>query len=177
METVKTALSNTLKLKQRKENSMLKILLIIIIILNIILSIYLGIKVSQYKILSEDDKSYIETIKQLKEKQNSVENQISKKNKELNNINKKIQEYEKVLEGNAKYIMKINISQSHFTLDISEHLKDSMNEIEIYVETSKEFYDKYNVGDIIADDFRVGSLIFKGSFGNWEVKVADKQIV
>lgn len=155
----------------------IKIILVIIIILNIILSIYLEIKVSQYKILSEDDKEYIETIKQLKQEQSSIENQISNKNIELENINQKIQEQEKVLEGNAKYIMKINISQSHFTLDISEHLKDSMNDIDIYVEVSKEFYDKYSVGDTIADDFRVGSLIFKGSFGNWKVKVADKQIV
>ena len=41
----------------------------------------------------------------------------------------------------------------------------------------EEFYNKYNVGDTIADDFRVGNMIFKGSFGNWKVKVADKQIV
>lgn len=155
----------------------IKIILVIIISLNIILSIYLGIKVSQYKILSEDDKKYIETIKQLKQEKNNVENQIANKKTELNNINKKIQEQEKVLTGNAKYIIKINISQSHFTLDISEHLKDSMNDIDIYVEVSKEFYDKYSVGDTIADDFRVGSLIFKGNFGNWEVKVTDKQIV
>lgn len=154
-----------------------KTLLIIIMILNIILSVYLGIKVSQYKILSEDDKKYIETIKQLKQEQSNVENQISDKKIELNNINKKIQYQEKVLTGNAKYIMKINISQSHLTLDITEHLKDSMNDIDIYIEVSKEFYDKYNVGDTIAYDFRVGSMILKGSFGNWEVKVSDKQII
>lgn len=155
----------------------IKIILVIIIILNIILSIYLGIKVNQYKILSKDDKEYIETIKQLNQEQSTLENQIANKKTELNNINKKIQEQEKVIQGKAKYIMKINISQSHFTLNISEHLKDSMNDIDIYVEVSKAFYDKYSVGDTIADDFRVGSLIFKGSFGNWKVKVADKQIV
>lgn len=154
-----------------------KIFLIIIIILNIMLSIYLGIKVSQYKILSEDDKKYIENIKQLKQEQIIAENQIANKKTELNNINQKIQDQEKVLTENAKYIMKINISQSHFTLDITEHLKDSMNDIDIYIEVSKGFYDKYDVGDTIADDFRVGSLILKGSFGNWEVKVTDKQIV
>ena len=73
--------------------------------------------------------------------------------------------------------MKINISQTHFTLNISEHLKDDMNDIDIYIEVSEEYYNKYNIGDTIADDFRVGSMIFKGSFGNWKVKVADKQIV
>lgn len=141
------------------------------------MSIYLEIKVSQYKILSKDDKEYIETIKQLNQEQSTLENQIVNKKTELNNINKKIQEQKKVIEGKAKHIMKINISQSHFTLNISEHLKDSMNDIDIYVEVSKTFYDKYSVGDTIADYFRVRSLIFKGSFGNWKVKVEDKQIV
>ena len=73
--------------------------------------------------------------------------------------------------------MKINISQSHLTLSVSEHLKDAMNDIDIYIEVSEEYYNKYNIGDTIADDFRVGSMIFKRSFGNWKVKVADKQIV
>lgn len=154
-----------------------KFIIITIILLNIVLLIYLGIKSSQYKILSEDDKKYIESIKQLKQEQTSIENNIYNKNIELSNINKTIEEQQKVLNKTAKYIMKLNISQAHFTLDISEHLKDSMNDIEIYIETSKDFYDKYNVGDIISDDFRVGSFIFKGSFGSWKIKVADKQII
>lgn len=73
--------------------------------------------------------------------------------------------------------MKINISQSHFTLDITEYLKDSMNDIDIYIEVSEEYYNKYNIGDTIADNFRIGSWIFKNSFGKWKVKVADKQII
>lgn len=154
-----------------------KFIIITIILLNIVLLIYLGIKSSQYKMLSEDDKKYIESIKQLKQEQTSIENNIYNKNIELSNINKIIEEQQKVLNKTAKYIMKLNISQTHFTLDISEHLKDSMNDIEIYIETSKDFYDKYNVGDTISDDFRVGSFIFKGSFGSWKIKVADKQII
>lgn len=154
-----------------------KFIIIIILLLNIVLLIYLGIKSSQYKMLSEDDKKYIESIKQLKQEQTSIENNIYNKNIELSNINKTIEEQQKVLNKTAKYIMKLNISQTHFTLDISEHLKDSMNDIEIYIETSKDFYDKYNIGDTISDDFRVGSFIFKGSFGSWKIKVADKQII
>ena len=156
---------------------MKKYILSVLIILNIILAIILGIRTNKYKILSEDDKKYIETIKQLKQEQNDLNIQISNKNNELVNINNQIVQQNKVLNGTAKYIMKINISQSHFTLSISEHLKDSMNDIDIYIEVSEEFYNKYNVGDIIADDFRVGSMIFKGSFGNWKVKVAEKQII
>ena len=82
----------------------------------------------------------------------------------------------KIADGSAKYIMKINIAQSHFTLDIGQHLKDAMNDIDIYIEVSEDYYNKYNVGDVISDEFRVGSLIFKGSFGNWEIKVAEKII-
>lgn len=103
--------------------------------------------------------------------------QITKQKSELENINNKIEQQNKILTGTAKYIMKINISQSHYTLDISEHLKNSMNDIDIYIEVSEEYYHKYNIGDTIADDFRVGSMIFKGSYGKWKVKVADKQIV
>ena len=156
---------------------MKKYILIIAIIVNIVLAISLGIKNSQYKILSEDDKKYIAKIEELKNKQYEVENQIYTKQSELIEVEKKIEENKKIANGSAKYIMKINIAQSHFTLDLGEHLKDSMNDIDLYIEVSEEYYNKYNVGDTIADDFRIGSLIFKGSFGNWKIKVTEKQIV
>lgn len=154
-----------------------EIILIILIIINVVLGITLGIKNNKYKVLSEDDKKYIETITQLKQEQKDLNIQITNKNNELSNINNKINQQNKVLNGTAKYIMKINISQTHLTLSPSEHLKYAMNDIDIYIEVSEEFYNKYNVGDTIANDFRVGSMIFKGSFGNRKVKVADKQIV
>ena len=156
---------------------MKKYILIGMIIANIILSIFFVVKIDKYKILSEDDKQYISKIKELKEEQLNIERQINNKNNELSSVEKLIQEKNKVASGKAKYIMKINISQSHLTLSVSEHLKDAMNDIDIYIEVSEEYYNKYNIGDTIADDFRVGSMIFKGSFGNWKVKVADKQIV
>lgn len=156
---------------------MKKYILIIAIIVNIVLAISLGMKNSQYKILSEDDKKYIAKIEELKNKQYEVENQIYTKQSELIEVEKKIEENKKIANGSAKYIMKINIAQSHFTLDLGEHLKDTMNDIDLYIEVSEEYYNKYNVGDTIADDFRVGSLIFKGSFGNWKIKVTEKQIV
>lgn len=156
---------------------MKKYILIIAIIVNIVLAISLGIKNSQYKILSEDDKKYIAKIEELKNKQYEVENQIYTKQSELIEVEKKIEENKKIANGSAKYIMKINIAQSHFTLDMGEHLKDSMNDIDLYIEVSEEYYNKYNIGDTIADDFRVGSLMFKGSFGNWKIKVSEKQIV
>lgn len=82
----------------------------------------------------------------------------------------------KIENGTAKYIVTFNIKQSHFTLDISQHLKDSLNDISIQIPVDKEYYDSVEVGDVVADDFRVGSLIFKGSFGNWDVRIEDKVI-
>lgn len=82
----------------------------------------------------------------------------------------------KVENGTAKYIITFRIKQTHFTLDIGEHLKDSMNEITIDIPVDKEYYDSLSVGDIINDEFRMGSLIMHGSFGNWKVVVDNKAI-
>lgn len=83
----------------------------------------------------------------------------------------------KVESGTAKYVLTINIKQTHFTLDIREHLKDTMNDISIQIPVDKEYYDCVNVGDTIDDSFRMGSFIFKGSFGSWKITVTDKKIV
>ena len=82
----------------------------------------------------------------------------------------------KIQSNTAKYIVTLNIKQSHFTLDLGQHLKDEMNDISIQIPVDKEYFDSINVGDTIADDFRMGSLIFKGSFGNWKVTVQAKEI-
>lgn len=83
----------------------------------------------------------------------------------------------KVEKDLAKYVVTFNIKQSHFTLDIGQHLKDEMNDISIQIPVDKDYYDSVEVGDVINDDFRMGSFIFKGSFGNWDITVEDKEIV
>lgn len=75
------------------------------------------------------------------------------------------------------YVIELEISQSHFSLDLGEHLKDSMNEITIPIQVSEEYYYSVKEGDTLSDEFRVGSLLFKGSIGSWDIKVAQKQIV
>ena len=82
----------------------------------------------------------------------------------------------KIDNGLAKYVITFNIKQTHFTLDIGEHLKDAMNDISIEIPVDKEYYDSVQVGDTIDDSFRVGSFIWKGSFGNWKVTVESKNI-
>lgn len=78
--------------------------------------------------------------------------------------------------GTAKYILTLEIKQTHFTLKTSEHLKDAMNAIEIQIPVDKEYYDSVEVGQNIADEFRMGSLVFKGTFGNFKVSVIKKEI-
>lgn len=82
----------------------------------------------------------------------------------------------KVENGTAKYIITFRIKQTHLTLDIGEHLKDSMNEITIEIPVDKEYYNSLSVGDVINDDFRMGSLVMHGSFGSWRITVANKEI-
>lgn len=89
---------------------------------------------------------------------------------------KEMETAEKERTNTATYIVVLNISQSHFTLDWEEHLKDSMNDLDIPIPVSKEFYDTVEKGTVIDDSFRMGSFIFKGSIGNWDVVVSDKYV-
>ncbi len=107
-------------------------------------------------------------ISELQEKKTDLQNEVS----ELENITVEKKEEN----GTAKYVLTLEIKQSHFTLDISEHLKDSMNAIEIQIPVDKEYYDSVEVGQDIADEFRMGSLVFKGTFGNFKVSVIKKEI-
>jgi len=101
---------------------------------------------------------------------------------ELDSLNKQKAEIENEIiaakeeNGTAKYVVTFCIKQEHFTLDLSEHLKDSMNEATIEIPVDKEYYDSVSVGTTINDDFRVGSLIMHGSYGNWDISVVGKEI-
>lgn len=72
------------------------------------------------------------------------------------------------------YIVEFEIKQSHFTLDISEHLKDSINKLTFEVPVDKDYYNKVYVGQEITDSFRMGSFVMKGSIGKWKITVKNK---
>lgn len=99
---------------------------------------------------------------------------------EIESLEEEIEELESIRDGliskdDVVYIVEIEISQSHFSLDIEDHLKDSMNAITIPIEVSQEYYYSVEKGDILNSDLRVGSMVFKGSFGSWNIVVKDKQ--
>ena len=104
-----------------------------------------------------------------------LESEIAQLEAERDRLNEEILDT-KIDNNLAKYVIAFNIKQTHFTLDIGEHLKDAMNDISIEIPVDKEYYDSVEVGDAIDDSFRVGSFIWKGSFGNWKVTVESKDI-
>ena len=104
-----------------------------------------------------------------------LESEIAQLEAERDRLNEEILNT-KIDNGLAKYVITFNIKQSHFTLDLGEHLKDAMNDISIEIPVDKEYYDSVEVGDVIDDSFRMGSFIWKGSFGNWKVTVESKGI-
>ena len=104
-----------------------------------------------------------------------LESEIAQLEAERDRLNEEILDI-KIDNNLAKYVITFNIKQTHFTLDIGEHLKDAMNDISIEIPVDKEYYDSVEVGDTIDDSFRVGSFIWKGSFGNWKVTVESKDI-
>ena len=104
-----------------------------------------------------------------------LESEIAQLKAERERLNEEILNT-KIDNGLAKYVITFNIKQTHFTLDIGEHLKDAMNDITIEIPVDKEYYDSVEVGDVIDDSFRMGSFIWKGSFGNWKVTIESKDI-
>lgn len=78
--------------------------------------------------------------------------------------------------GQEQYIVTFEMSQSHLTLSISEHIKDAMNKATFDMPVDKRFYDSVKPGQRIVNDFRAGSFIMRGSFGNWSLTVKSKRI-
>ena len=75
------------------------------------------------------------------------------------------------------HVVTFEASQSHITLDIGTLIKDAMNTTEFEVMVDKRYYDSVEVGQSINNDFRIGSLLMKGSVGSWDIKDADKKVV
>jgi len=109
---------------------------------------------------------------------NTKNNTISQLDKTIASKNETLEEMDIYLDGSKPlYVLSIELSQSHFSLDITQHVKDAMNAIEFDIPVDKDFYDEVKVGDEILDDFRMGSFIMNGSFGDWEMEVTHKKIV
>lgn len=119
---------------------------------------------------------------QLDSKISSLKTEISSLEEEKVQLEQEKQKLEtevsekKVENGTAVYIVTINIAQEHPVWDMKNNIKDSMNDVDIDIPVSKEFYDSVEVGTVLDDSFRAGSFIISGSIGSWNIKVTDKKI-
>lgn len=118
----------------------------------------------------------------LKAERENLETEISELEEDIRTLQSEKNSIEKLIQDLReendipKYIVTFEIGQQHVTLDIGDLLKDEINKTELEVMVSKEYYDAVDVGTVVNDDFRVGSLALKGSFGTWNIKVINKRI-
>lgn len=75
-----------------------------------------------------------------------------------------------------KYIVKFEIKQGTFTLDPFEHIKNSMNAIEVEIPVSKDYYNRLSVGQDLTDAFKFGSLVMDGDFSSLHMRVKSKRV-
>lgn len=106
------------------------------------------------------------------------------RNSEVENLKKEnaalYEQLKKIQNGSnaeaPKYILKLHLKQSHLSLSIKKHIKDAINSVDFEIPVDKEFFDSVKKGTSIVDDFRFGSLVLNGSFGDWELTVKEKII-
>lgn len=123
-------------------------------------------------------------IEKLKMERNSLQNEVyllredvETQEAEVKKLDKKLNEMHIYESGKTpKYILKLKLKQSRLSFDVTKHIKDGMNAIQFELPVDKDFYNSVNVGTEIVDNFRTGSFILYGSFGNWKMKVIDKEI-
>lgn len=72
-------------------------------------------------------------------------------------------------------ILVLEMSQTHFTLDLTTHFKNAMNAVKFAMPVDCKYYDSVSIGDnLLKKNFRWGSFFMKGSIGNWNLKVKEK---
>lgn len=76
-----------------------------------------------------------------------------------------------------RYILTLEVRQSHFSLNIMMHINDAANVTTFQIPVDKQFFDSVQEGTVLNNDFRTGSLLLKGSIGSWKIKVKNKQII
>ena len=118
----------------------------------------------------------------LKAERENLETEISELEEDIRTLQSEKNSIEKLIQDLREendipnYIVTFEIGQQHLTLDLGDLLKDEINKTELEVLVSKEYYDSVDIGTVVNDDFRVGSLALKGSFGTWNIEVINKRI-
>lgn len=72
------------------------------------------------------------------------------------------------------YYIKLKFTQSSFTLNLVQHLKDSANSFSITIPTTKKFYESVKKGQTLSSIFKTASFLINGRIGNRKIIVEDK---
>lgn len=76
------------------------------------------------------------------------------------------------------YIVRIKIHQTTYSLSVSEHIKNKMNDVEFEIPVDKEYYDNCYIDQTVTDPgLKIGSLLRDGDFSKLKVKITGKRTV
>jgi hypothetical protein len=76
------------------------------------------------------------------------------------------------------YIVKIKIHQTTYSLDIEEHIKNKINDVEFEIPVDKVYYDNCSIGQRVTDPgMKLGSLLVDGDFSKLKIKIIGKRTV
>ena len=136
---------------------------------------------------------YIMSNQESKERNNNLEKERKKIEFEINgnrNINEQLKRQHKALveqinkdkfalsASNTIYIVKIKIHQTAYSLSVSEHIKNKMNDVEFEIPVDKEYYDNCYIDQTVTDPgLKIGSLLRDGDFSKLKVKITGKRTV
>ena len=59
---------------------------------------------------------------------------------------------------------------------MEEHLKNSINSVNLTIETSRNFYKSVNPGDVLENSFKGGSFLIDGDISELRITVKNKYI-
>lgn len=75
-----------------------------------------------------------------------------------------------------KYVLTLHLRQISYSLSITKQIRDAANAVDFQIMVDEDYYNSVRVGEEVVDNFRVGSLFMRGSFGDWRITVANKEI-
>ena len=156
--------------------------------------------------LTNVEKNYTRTIDSLRAIQRDIlSNQESRERngrliKERNSLGREISEQRTICYGLTKtnnalkdeiksnkfninfckniYIISIRIHQTTYTLSISEHVKNKLNDVVFEIPVDTSYYDKCRVGQEVTDTkLKMGSLLRDGDFSKLKITVEGKRMV
>ena len=104
----------------------------------------------------------------------NIRNEMARQNEALK---KQIEKNEFAIAASKYvYIITVRVHQTTYTLSISEHIKNKMNDIVFDIPVDKAYYDKCSVGQKITDPgLKWGSLLRDGDFSKLKIKIEGKK--